>query len=171
MGLPEREQHLDVCQGCGDMFVRESLQLCQTCATNEQRRFSLVREYLREHRGKSVGEIAAATGLPRGEVGKYIMQGRLIEIDPESGRRLDDGAPPPLTDMDNMIKQQAQRMFKAEGEAKVERSNSRPSDATASNGTQPAANPARDPGFKKAAGDADDDGRVRYVRRQRRNSE
>lgn len=156
MGLHENEQHLDVCKGCGDMFVRDRIALCQTCATNEHRRFNLVREYLRNHRGKSVGEIAVATGLGRAEVSKYIMQGRLIEIDPETGRRLEDVGPVPLSDMDALLKKQAQRMFQAEEETRRGRST----------GSQPV-----DPGFRKPEDDADDSDRVRYVRRQRRKAD
>ena len=135
------ERHLDVCMGCGQMFVRETIQLCPNCATNEMHRFALVREYLRANGRRSITEVADATGLPRTEVGTYIMQGRLIEVDPETGRPRAESLLP-QHELDEQLQSEAER--------------------------NQARRRGRLPSSDEPAADPEGDDRVRYVRRSRR---
>lgn len=79
------QPHLDVCASCGRMFARVYVQLCNACAVSEENRFLLVREFLRENPGRSISEVADATGLSRGEISKFYEQKRLVEVDPGPG--------------------------------------------------------------------------------------
>ena len=76
--------HLDVCHACGKLFARTNVKLCQTCATNEDFRFSLVKAYLGDSPRKSFPEIIEATGITMAEINRFYSQGRLVESRPES---------------------------------------------------------------------------------------
>lgn len=75
---------LDICASCGKMFARMYVKLCNSCAISTENRFALVREYLRANPGKSISEVAEATGLSRGEISKFYDDKRLVGI-PETG--------------------------------------------------------------------------------------
>ncbi len=153
---PARHQKLDVCAGCSAVFPRERVQLCPRCITNEHHRFLLVKNYLRDHVRASINEVARVTGLPRSEVGAYLLQGRLIEVDPETGQRRDREVPAELSEAQRQLAEEAARYRERRTLGETAQDSMGPS-----------------PGQRPSGPDADDpdDGRVRYVRRKRRSGD
>lgn len=72
---------IDVCAGCGKLYPRVNIKICPHCAVSENKRFDLVRDHLVDNAGAGIREIAEATGLSRGDVAKFLSQGRLVEVD------------------------------------------------------------------------------------------
>jgi hypothetical protein len=86
MGSAAAQQpSIDVCTSCGKLFPRVYVRLCSECVRDDDKRFELVRDFLRENQGSSIAEIAEATGLSRGDVSRFYGEGRLVEIDPGPG--------------------------------------------------------------------------------------
>lgn len=56
------------------------MRLCAGCSLAEQNRFELVREFLEEHGGGSVSEIAQTTGVSAADVRRFLEGGRLVAI-------------------------------------------------------------------------------------------
>lgn len=80
MALPAPRPNIDTCTSCGKLFPRVSLRLCSQCGVVEEHRFQLVRGYVLEHDGASVGEIASETGVRAAEVRRFLERGRLVEL-------------------------------------------------------------------------------------------
>ena len=80
MALPEPKPTIDTCNACGKLFPRAAMRLCTQCALVEENRFQLVRDYLVEHDGAALGEIARETGVSSSDVRRFTDGGRLVEI-------------------------------------------------------------------------------------------
>lgn len=80
MAQPASQPQIDTCNACGKLFPRIAMRLCAQCSFVEEHRFQLVREFLREHDGSAVGEIARGTGVSGSDVRKFLDGGRLVEI-------------------------------------------------------------------------------------------
>lgn len=80
MGLPAPKPTIDTCNACGKLFPRTSMRLCTQCSLVEQNRFALVRDYLVDHDGAPMAEIARETGVPTADVRRFCDGGRLIEV-------------------------------------------------------------------------------------------
>jgi hypothetical protein len=80
VALPARKPTIDTCNACGKLFPRLGIQLCTACAIVDENRFRLVRDYLVEHDGAPLAEIARETGVPTSDVRRFADGGRLVEI-------------------------------------------------------------------------------------------
>jgi len=80
MAAPAARPDIDMCHNCGKFFPRLYVALCTTCANVEENRFQLVREYLMSYQGSSINQVAEGTGLSRGEVARFYSEGRLVEV-------------------------------------------------------------------------------------------
>lgn len=87
MALPAPKPNIDTCAACGKLFPRLAIRLCSACVLVEANRFELVREFLDEHGGGSIGDIAAATGVRVGDVRAFLDGGRLVH---RADQRTDD---------------------------------------------------------------------------------
>ena len=56
------------------------MRLCTQCSLVEQNRFTLVRDYLIDHDGAPMAEIARETGVSTADVRRFCDGGRLIEV-------------------------------------------------------------------------------------------
>ena len=61
------------------------MRLCTACSLKDEHRFELVREYIQDHDGASVIEIARGTGISGSDVRKFLDGGRLIEMNAGAG--------------------------------------------------------------------------------------
>lgn len=80
MATPAPKPSIDTCHACRKLFPRVSIRLCTSCALVEEHRFALVREFVLEHDGAAVGEIATGTGVAAIEVRRFLESGRLVEL-------------------------------------------------------------------------------------------
>jgi hypothetical protein len=80
VALPASQPSIDTCNACGKLFPRVSMRLCTACSLKEEHRFDLVRQYVKDHDGASVVEIARGTGISGSDVRKFLDGGRLVEI-------------------------------------------------------------------------------------------
>jgi predicted nucleic acid-binding Zn-ribbon protein len=80
MALPASQPSIDTCTACGKLFPRVSMRLCSGCAMVEEHRFDLVRNYVKQHDGANVIEIAQGTGVSGGDVRRFLEGGRLVEV-------------------------------------------------------------------------------------------
>lgn len=78
---------IDICSGCGKLYARAVVRLCQRCATSDDKRFDLVKGFLRENRGASISDVASYTGLNRGAIAAFYDQGRLVTSTADPGSR------------------------------------------------------------------------------------
>lgn len=81
MGLPAPQPNIDKCNACGKLFPRIGIRLCSKCAVVEEHRFDLVREFLREHEGAVVGEVAQQTGVSASDVQYFMERGQLVALE------------------------------------------------------------------------------------------
>ena len=80
VAMPAPKPIIDTCNACGKLFPRMSMRLCTQCSMVDENRFQLVRDYLIENDGASVGEITRGTGVSGSDVRKFMDGGRLVEI-------------------------------------------------------------------------------------------
>lgn len=78
---PQRKPSIDTCNACGKLFPRTTMRLCGACRIVEDHRFELVRDYLHEHDGGPLMEIAAMTGVSVGDVRRFVDRGRLTLVE------------------------------------------------------------------------------------------
>jgi hypothetical protein len=153
MGQPAAQPQLDVCSGCGKLYARSYIALCQACALDPDKRFQLVRDYLRDHRGGSIGQVADATGVSRGDISRFYAEGRLVGVDPG----MTDNATTCTCQGTNSCAYCRRKLASKFGDMASKMREE-------SGGIDPV------PGGLRSArsDDDDDDGRVRYVRRSHR---
>lgn len=66
------------CPECGRVFAYTGLRnLCPQCIEEEEKKFVKVRQYLRDHSGASVFEVAEATGVKEEVILRFLREGRL----------------------------------------------------------------------------------------------
>lgn len=66
------------CAGCaGILPAGQGPRLCPACLPDPEMRFRLLRDYLRDHQGASVMQVARDTGLSASDVTRFIDSGRL----------------------------------------------------------------------------------------------
>lgn len=80
-----RKPAIDTCNACGKLFPRIAMRLCAGCSLGEQNRFDLVRDFLDEHGGGSVTDIAQTTGVSAADVRRFLEGGRLVAINGSAG--------------------------------------------------------------------------------------
>jgi hypothetical protein len=170
VGAAAAKPNLDICNACGKLFARAYVKLCKECVVNEEHRFMLVREFLRDNQGTSIAEIAEATGLSRGEVARYYSEGRLVDVDPGSG----------ITQTACTCETEGRRCAFCRRNlaekfdqlrSNMGRADSQPASDDTTRGKRGSWSGGQGGSWSRGASDAgsaDDDDRVRYVRRDRR---
>ncbi|AGB41285.1 hypothetical protein Halha_1340 [Halobacteroides halobius DSM 5150] len=69
---------LQKCSKCGTVFINQHTdrELCSDCFTKERDNFRKVRDYLWDHTGATVEEIAQETGVKEKIIRRFIREGR-----------------------------------------------------------------------------------------------
>jgi flagellar operon protein (TIGR03826 family) len=66
------------CKKCGRMFSdTNGHEICRKCRLEVEDHFKIVREYIYDHPGTTVNEVAEETGVPKKEILKYLREERL----------------------------------------------------------------------------------------------
>jgi len=109
------------CPKCGKLYVYTGRFLCPACIAAEEEEFQKIKEYLLEHRGANVLEVAQATGIEEEVIIKFIKKGRiqsegLTIVDrltcEKCGREIENGkfCPDCLEKMQKELQQVGRRM-------------------------------------------------------------
>jgi len=69
------------CNSCGRLFNRLNRDICPPCVQEEDRLFTAVREYLKEHRNAHTYEVSEQTGVEMKTLVRWIREGRLSTRD------------------------------------------------------------------------------------------
>ncbi|WP_379138065.1 TIGR03826 family flagellar region protein [Paenibacillus sp. sgz500958] len=69
--------NLDNCPRCGRLYVKNVLDLCQTCVRELEKQYEVCVKYLRENRGTSIQELSDATEISIKEITRFIREGRI----------------------------------------------------------------------------------------------
>ena len=85
MAHPAHKPSIDTCNACGKLFPRVSLRLCTGCSRSEDHRFQLIRDFLVEHDGAAVADIARGTGVSQGDIRAFMEGGWLVEVSTGAG--------------------------------------------------------------------------------------
>lgn len=73
------------CRKCGKIFnYIGGLPICPTCREAADKQFQDVKEYIREHKGSSVAEVAEACEVDEAQIRQWVREERLV-FDTESG--------------------------------------------------------------------------------------
>lgn len=74
------------CPSCGRLVMGQSEGelLCKRCAIEEGDPYKRVRDYVYDHRGATVLETEAATGVSRSLIMKYVKEGRISLMEDRS---------------------------------------------------------------------------------------
>lgn len=75
---------LSNCKICGKVFSAPRPGLCPDCHRIEEEQFERVKQYLHEHKGAGIDEVAAATEVPHSKILEFLRLGRLT-IDAGAG--------------------------------------------------------------------------------------
>jgi len=70
--------NLKNCSKCGRLFASGNRDICSKCLEKEGDDFSIIRNYLREHPGANVRQVAEATQIDEKVILKYLREGRLV---------------------------------------------------------------------------------------------
>jgi flagellar operon protein (TIGR03826 family) len=65
------------CSECGRLFAYVGRNLCSKCLEQEEKDYTIVRRYVRDHSGASVFEVADATGIEEEKILQFLRDGRL----------------------------------------------------------------------------------------------
>lgn len=72
------------CLRCGKLFRPVGgRRICSDCVESDRQEFQTVKEYLKNHPGAPIFEIAEATGVPLSKIREYVRDGRLVVGDEE----------------------------------------------------------------------------------------
>ena len=73
------------CRGCGRLFnYIGGLPLCPACKEAAEKKFSEVRDYVRDHKGVSVKEVSQECEVDEAQIRQWVREERLV-FDVESG--------------------------------------------------------------------------------------
>ncbi|NLN46562.1 MAG: MerR family transcriptional regulator [Clostridiaceae bacterium] len=69
--------HIQACQRCSKLFRRVRSPFCSACLDLIEEEFVVIRDYLTEHRGAGIGQVADQTGVPEKTILYLVREGRL----------------------------------------------------------------------------------------------
>ena len=76
------------CRKCGRMFNYISgIPLCQACKEDTEKKFQEVKNYIREHKGAGINEVAEACDVEPGQITQWLRDDRL-EVTEDSAMML-----------------------------------------------------------------------------------
>jgi len=73
------------CEECGKVFAHPTRVLCEDCYKKVQASYQAVKEYLQQHPGATVAEVAQATESDVDLVYQFIREGRLSVVPKDAG--------------------------------------------------------------------------------------
>lgn len=66
------------CKRCGRIFNKVRRDLCPACVEEEEAAFLRVRDYLRQNKNATIGDVVENTGVPSEKIVQMIQDGRLL---------------------------------------------------------------------------------------------
>jgi hypothetical protein len=81
---------IGACEQCGRAIVLSKFTLCYECRHQEKLDVDKALDYLKEHRGATLNEVADATGVPTHLVLKLIRGGRMEVVSKERLKRMEN---------------------------------------------------------------------------------
>jgi hypothetical protein len=76
-----------LCDQCGRAIVLSKFTLCYECRHQEKLDADVALDYLKEHRGASLAEVAAATGVDAQLILRLIRGGRMEVMGKAKGKK------------------------------------------------------------------------------------
>ncbi|MGI5911529.1 MAG: hypothetical protein ACOX6E_02970 [Syntrophomonadaceae bacterium] len=70
--------NLKNCSICGRLFAYQGRDVCSKCLEKEDSDYTIVRNYVRDHPGVSVVQVAEHTKIEEEKILKFLREGRLI---------------------------------------------------------------------------------------------
>ncbi len=67
--------NLKNCSQCGKLFVSTGGVMCSECLEVDKKDAALVTDYIREHPGLMILEVAARTGISERKIRRYLKDG------------------------------------------------------------------------------------------------
>ena len=78
--MPDFDPRLIACRRCGVIMMKLSRDICQKCYLEEEEDFNKVKDYLRDHPGASMKEVAVGTSVAESLIEKFVSSGRLERL-------------------------------------------------------------------------------------------
>ena len=78
---------IDLCEQCGRPIVFSKFTLCYECRHQEKLDADLALDYLKEHRGASLAQVAEATGVDAQLILRLIRGGRMEVMGKSKGKK------------------------------------------------------------------------------------
>ncbi|MDT3428017.1 flagellar operon protein (TIGR03826 family) [Paenibacillus forsythiae] len=69
--------NIDNCPRCGRIYVKNIMELCQSCMKELEQQYETCVKYLRENKGANIQELSDATGISVKEITRFIREGRI----------------------------------------------------------------------------------------------
>ncbi|AHV99355.1 TIGR03826 family flagellar region protein [Paenibacillus sabinae] len=69
--------NIDNCSRCGKIYVKNVMELCQSCIKELEKQYETCVNYLRKNRGANIQELSDATDIPIKEITRFIREGRI----------------------------------------------------------------------------------------------
>lgn len=69
------------CKRCGRLYNRINAEICSECMKEDDDKFFLVRDYLRDHRRATIYEVSDGTGVEVSMIIRFIREGRITPVD------------------------------------------------------------------------------------------
>lgn len=69
--------NIDNCPRCGRIYVKNVMELCQSCVKELEKQYEICVKYLREHRTATIQELSDATDISIKEITRFIREGRI----------------------------------------------------------------------------------------------
>lgn len=67
--------NLKNCSECGKLFVSTSSAVCSECLEADKKDVALITNYIREHPGLMIIEVAERTGISERKIRRYLKEG------------------------------------------------------------------------------------------------
>ncbi|MGB8955483.1 MAG: TIGR03826 family flagellar region protein [Tumebacillaceae bacterium] len=68
------------CKSCGRLFNIIHRDICPVCVKDEEEKFYIIRNFLKENRGATTYEVQEATGIDLKLIIKFVREGRLSTL-------------------------------------------------------------------------------------------
>jgi len=90
MEKKEKPSAIGACEGCGRAIVLSKFTLCYDCRHQEKLDVDRAMDYLKTHRGATLNEVSAATGVDAQLVLRLIRGGRLEVVAQERLKKMEN---------------------------------------------------------------------------------
>jgi len=69
--------NVEKCSGCGGLFQFLARGVCSPCLEHRESEFAVVRDWVRDNPGSSIGRASDATEIDEGRIAAWVREGRL----------------------------------------------------------------------------------------------